>query len=520
MKLVFAAFAIIPAVRGHPGRVRGHPGRDLTDDLAVSSGCPLFKENGAAPSYVAQSSAFSEVTCEENNKNCQVPTIQGLQTNVDMMTSACLQDIAPDGMTCKQVSESWTPACQDSTFATANLADGFKCGCMSDKVQKENFCERTCGLCSPLFVNSEVCSVFPLCACRSLFSSHNSVNTTYFPLSQGFRSGSYTDLEATTSLARGISGFTNPLARMKCEPYNVSAVAEAVRIMHTPDDPVLSAVTLDIPPTLRAAFHDACDYNKWSAIGGADGRFYNQPEAWYAQSRSVNAGLACPQKLMGFFSETSLSPGDAIQICAMVSTELAGGPKFEDFGFEPGRVMAAGVTQDGLIAGPLGDNKSLRDYFYRAGLDDIDIVALSGAHTLGMGTDSGFMGAFTLTPDIFSNDYFQNLIAYENVTDYGCNYFAPGSTPESRATMGCHPTNQNNAMAGIMQLPTDRALLLDEGFRQYVVLFANDKDVFFKQFAKSMKKMSELGRDVSVQWCDYTSTTEVNIPSIAYQTIA
>lgn len=55
--------------------------------------------------------------------------------------------------------------------------------------------------------------------------------------------------------------------------------------------------------------------------------------------------LPCPQKLMQFFNETSLSPGDAIQVCAMVSVELAGGPKFEDFGFE-----SAQVTHDVLWA--------------------------------------------------------------------------------------------------------------------------------------------------------------------------
>ena len=54
-----------------------------------------------------------------------------------------------------------------------------------------------------------------------------------------------------------------------------------------------------------------------------------------------------------------------------------------------------------------------------------------------------------------------------------------------------------------MQIPTDRALLLDEGLRKYVVEYANDKDAFFKQFAKSAKKLSELGRDISVQWCNY-----------------
>ena len=54
-----------------------------------------------------------------------------------------------------------------------------------------------------------------------------------------------------------------------------------------------------------------------------------------------------------------------------------------------------------------------------------------------------------------------------------------------------------------MQIPTDRALLLDEGLRKYVVEYANDKDAFFKQFAKSSKTVSELGRDISVQWCNY-----------------
>ncbi len=87
------------------------------------------------------------------------------------------------------------------------------------------------------------------------------------------------DLEATTSLAHGIGAFTNPIAHKKCKPYDVSAVVDAVRSMHTPDDRVLSAVSLDMPPTVCAAFHDAADYNKWSATGGAGGRFYNQPEA-------------------------------------------------------------------------------------------------------------------------------------------------------------------------------------------------------------------------------------------------
>lgn len=341
-----------------------------------------------------------------------------------------------------------------------------------------------------------------------VFLNLNHSNVTILAITplKGFRSGSPLDLTPFGQLALGISAYSNPLPRKKCVKYDVAAVAQAVRSMHTPDDPALANVTLDIPPTVRAAFHDAGDYNKWSATGGADGRIYNNPEAWYGQSRTVNAGLVCSQKLMGLFMDTSLSPADAIQICGMVSVEMTGGPKFEDFNFEPGRITASGVSQDGLLPGPLGGASSLRDYFYRAGLDDLDIVALSGAHTLGGGQGplgSGFTGAFTLTPDVFSNDYFQNLITYANVTANGCDYFAPGVTPTMRDNQGCHPTNQDNAEGGIMQLPTDRALLLDNGFLQHVKAFANDKTLFFTEFVRSFKKMSELGRDVSVQWCSY-----------------
>ena len=112
-------------------------------------------ENGAAPAYVEQWTGFEEVTCEANNKNCQVPANnnQGLQSNVD---SPCLEETAPDGMDCREVAKSWAPECQDNATAAQFLADGFKCGCMSDKVQQEGYCERSCGKCSPVFVSKLV----------------------------------------------------------------------------------------------------------------------------------------------------------------------------------------------------------------------------------------------------------------------------------------------------------------------------------------------------------------------------
>lgn len=442
-----------------------HMGRNNTE------GCPVFSfpEHGAAPAYTAQDGdTFEPVSCDANDKVCDVPSDgnQGLHKDV---FEPCLEDIAPPEMTCMEVAESWTEDCMNPDDTTLLDDEFFTCGCMSNLIQDGTYCQRTCGQCSPVFVNRE-----------------------------GFRSGTHKDLdlERGSNLAHGISMYQKALPRIPCERYDVGAVADAVRAMHVPD----MDGTLDIPPTVRAGFHDAADFNKWSGTGGADGRLYNNAESWYGQSRTLNQGLLCAMNLMGKFDDTSLSPGDAIQICSMVAVEVAGGPLFEDFNFEAGRISASGVSQDGLLPLPLGNNVMLRDFFYRAALDDVDIVALSGAHTLGGGqgqAGSGFEGDFTPTPEDFSNDYYQQLVKYESVTTSNCDYFAEGMTPEDRASTGCTP------IESVMQLPTDRALMLDSSFRDLVIKFANDKQAFFDQYAKSVKKMSELGRDISVQWCDY-----------------
>lgn len=101
----------------------------------ASGGCPFaasFVENGAAPMYVAQNDNFAEVSCQENDKNCDIPGAgnQGLQTKID---EPCLEDVEPEGLTCLEVATSWTEQCSDDNNSL--LSDGFTCGCMSDSVQ-------------------------------------------------------------------------------------------------------------------------------------------------------------------------------------------------------------------------------------------------------------------------------------------------------------------------------------------------------------------------------------------------
>ncbi|KAK9690775.1 hypothetical protein RND81_09G153200 [Saponaria officinalis] len=97
------------------------------------------------------------------------------------------------------------------------------------------------------------------------------------------------------------------------------------------------------------------------------------------------------------------------------------------------------------------------------GLTDKDIVALSGGHTLGRAHPerSGFDGAWTQEPLKFDNAYFVELLKGES--------------------------------EGLLQLPTDKALLEDPAFRPYVELYAKDEEAFFRDYAVSHKKLSELG---------------------------
>ncbi|GKV30141.1 hypothetical protein SLEP1_g38997 [Rubroshorea leprosula] len=105
----------------------------------------------------------------------------------------------------------------------------------------------------------------------------------------------------------------------------------------------------------------------------------------------------------------------------------------------------------------------LRDVFGHMGLSDKDIVALSGGHTLGRchKERSGFEGPWTTNPLIFDNTYFKELLSGEK--------------------------------EGLIQLPTDKALLENSVFRPLVEKYAADEDAFFTDYAESHLKLSELG---------------------------
>ncbi|CAK9320765.1 unnamed protein product [Citrullus colocynthis] len=215
------------------------------------------------------------------------------------------------------------------------------------------------------------------------------------------------------------------------------------------------------PIMLRLAWHDAGTYDAETKTGGPDGSIRFMDEL----NHTANKGL----KIAVDFCETvkarhpKITYADLYQLAGVVAVEITGGPSID---FVPGRKDANVVPEEGRLPDANQGASHLRDVFYRMGLTDKDIVALSGGHTLGRAHKdrSNFEGPWTKDPLKFDNSYFVELLK-----------------------------NDSRSKEQLLKLPTDKALVEDPRFSQYVKAYAKDEDKFFEDYAASHKKLSELG---------------------------
>ncbi|KAK3038392.1 hypothetical protein RJ639_030558 [Escallonia herrerae] len=149
-----------------------------------------------------------------------------------------------------------------------------------------------------------------------------------------------------------------------------------------------------------------------------------------------------------------------MKLAGVVAVEVTGGPEIP---FHPGRQDKSEPPPEDPLPDAKNGVNHLREVFGRMGLSDKDIVALSGGHTLGRchKERSGFERPWTTDPLIFDNSYFKELLSGEK--------------------------------EGLIQLPSDKALLEDPVFRSFVEKYAKDEDAFFADYAEAHLKLSELG---------------------------
>ena len=82
----------------------------------------------------------------------------------------------------------------------------------------------------------------------------------------------------------------------------------------------------------------------------------------------------------------------------------------------------------------------------------------------------------------FSNEYFRLLIEER---------WSPKLTHNGKPWTG--PDQFEDSTGKLMMLPSDIVLIKDPEFKKYVEMYANNEDLFFKDFAKAFAKLLELG---------------------------
>ncbi|XP_019235455.1 PREDICTED: putative L-ascorbate peroxidase 6 isoform X2 [Nicotiana attenuata] len=194
---------------------------------------------------------------------------------------------------------------------------------------------------------------------------------------------------------------------------------------------------------LRLVFHDAGTFEIDDKIGGMNGSIVLELD------RPENKGLKKSVKIL----EKAKSQIDVVQPEAV---SLCGGPSIP---IQLGRIDSMVPDPEGKLPEESLDATSLKQCFERKGFSTQELVALSGAHTLG---SKGFGN-----PVVFDNAYFKILME--------------------------KPWLSSAGMTSMVGLPSDRALVEDDECVRWISKYAEDQSLFFEDFKNAYTKLVDTG---------------------------
>mmetsp|Transcript_2141 Transcript_2141/g.4930 ORF Transcript_2141/g.4930 Transcript_2141/m.4930 type:complete len:356 (+) Transcript_2141:88-1155(+) len=272
------------------------------------------------------------------------------------------------------------------------------------------------------------------------------------------------------------------------------------------------------PILIRIAWHDSGTFDQriksWPECGGANGAIIHEPE----MSFGANAGLTKARAYLKEFKDKypAVSWADLIQMASATAVECMGGPKID---MKYGRVDVPGPeacvpgdsregfkTHAGLpdAMPPFGCGAKdaathLRNVFSKKmGFTDKDIVALSGAHTVGRAFKdrSGACPFGYANPSKYTKD--DCIARHDNRKGVGmpggCSWTKNWLTFDNSYYKDYKVSTEDK---DLLWFPTDAALHEDPEFNKTFQLFAKDQKEFFKAYAAAHKKLSELGSKFS-----------------------
>ncbi|XP_015085858.1 putative L-ascorbate peroxidase 6 isoform X2 [Solanum pennellii] len=232
---------------------------------------------------------------------------------------------------------------------------------------------------------------------------------------------------------------------------------------------------------LRLVFHDAGTFEIDEKTGGMNGSIV------YELDRPENKGLKKSLKILDKAKSQidlvkSVSWADIIALAGAEAVSLCGGPSIPiqlgridsiSFSFKlmafihlSTRCQKLTMRKPLMVQDPEGklpeeslDAISLKQCFERKGFSTQELVALSGAHTLG---SKGFGN-----PTVFDNEYFKILMK--------------------------KPWLSSGGMTSMVGLPSDRALVEDDECVGWISKYAEDQSLFFDDFKNAYTKLVDTG---------------------------
>lgn len=260
------------------------------------------------------------------------------------------------------------------------------------------------------------------------------------------------------------------------------------------------------PILIRTAWHDSGTFDKaiegkapWPCAGGAIGSIRYDKEI----KAAPNAGLA--KAITSYLQPIKtacplVSWADLIQLASAESVRAMGGPTIA---MRYGRVDADKSPDESIAPFGLPDARApfgggpackddpaahLRYVFYKYGFNDQEIVALSGAHTVGRA---------------FADRSGTVEYGYTKPTAYtlkGCPFAQMSQTNGGQSWTkewlkfdNSYFRLPGNSDRELLAFPTDMVLATDPGFKPFFELYARDEGKFFADYAVAHKKLSELG---------------------------
>ncbi|XP_010066484.2 peroxidase 70-like [Eucalyptus grandis] len=181
-----------------------------------------------------------------------------------------------------------------------------------------------------------------------------------------------------------------------------------------------------------------------------------------------------------------VSCADILAVTARDSVVALGGPSWKVQLGRRDSMMASRTTANNDIPAPNMDLPALINNFKKQGLKVKDLVALSGAHTI------GFAQCFTFRNRTFNDSninqaFAKNLRSYCPRTGSDSNLASLDPTPARFDTL-----YYNNLLTQKGLLHSDQALSTGESALELVKSYSYNYEAFWKDFAKSMVRMGNI----------------------------